>query len=331
MESWTLSKFVKKISVFFCVFGLISCASTYESAKLSRIAESNCYGGFLYDLQKKAAPLPLEQLNLSERLNNNFSQRNLNIANALGMLSFIDEYFKVLEEFKKDPTLENRIAYIEKYQRLSQRFEAAKMEISAVQSELTCEEDRLRQVSQYLKGKEAKQIKNLTVASILLAATWSITSAFVLSDDASVYFGLGVGIVGAGLGYSMLKVKKPVYFTHKRNHLKEIVQGPEQSEFFSPSVWYYLNYIDTNAEDPSSMRGEVLQKWRTLGVFVDIKSRDMPALQEKFFGDGSVYSSQELELRASMYDQVSAKINLMMQDLNYLIIEFGKMQNEYRE
>jgi hypothetical protein len=92
----------------------------------------------------------------------------------------------------------------------------------------------------------------------------------------------------------------------------------------------YLNFIDTDGEAPKSMRSEVLQKWRTLGVFVDIKSKDMPALQENFFGEGGVYSSRELELRASMYDQVSTKINLMMQDLNYLIIEFGKMQNKYR-
>lgn len=331
MEYHTLLKPILKIAISLCALGLFSCASTYNFEKLSKLVESNCYGGSLYELYKKPAALPLDQLNLSDRLNDNFSNRNLNIANAMGMLSFMDEYIKVLEDYKEDPTLENRIAYIERYQRLSQRFEAAKMEISAVQSELTCEEDRLRQVSQYLMGREGKQIKNLTVASILLAATWSIASAFILSDDASVYFGLGVGIVGAGLGYSMLKVKKPVYFTHKRNHLKEIVQGPEQSDFFSPSVWYYLNYIDTNSEEPSSMRGEVLQKWRTLGIFVDIKSKDMPALQEKFFGEGGIYSSRELELRASMYDQVSAKINLMMQDLNYLIIEFGKMQQEFRE
>lgn len=326
---------IKSITKFFLilsVFSLFSCASTYNFEKLSRLVESNCYGGSLYELDKKAAPLPLEQLNLSDRLNKNFSNRNLNIANALGMLSFMDDYIKVLEEYKADPTLEKRIAYIDKYQRLSQRFEASKMEISSVQSELNCEEDRLRQVSQYLMGVEGKEIKNLTVASILLGATWSIVSAFVLNgSDAAVYFGLGVGIIGAGLGYSMLKVRKPVNFTHKRNHLKEIVLGPEQSELFPSSVWYYLNFIDAEGEDPRSMRGEILQKWRTLGVFVDIKSKDMPALQEKFFGEGGIYSSRELELRASMYDQVSAKINLMMQDLNYLIIEFGKMQNEYRE
>ncbi|WP_194973459.1 hypothetical protein [Aquiflexum lacus] len=321
-----------KILIFFCASGLFSCASTYNFEKLSRLVESNCYGGSSYELYKKADPLPLERLNLSDRLNNNFSKRNLNIANALGMLSFIDEYIKVLEEYEADPTLEKRIAYIERYQRLSQRFEASKMEISSVQSELNCEEDRLRQVSQYLMGIEGKEIKNLTVGSILLAATWSIVSVFVLNDsDAAAYFGLGVGIIGAGLGYSMLKVKKPVYFTHKRNHLKEVVLGPEQSELFPSSVWYYLNFIDTDGEAPKSMRGEILQKWRTLGVFVDIRSKDMPALQEKFFGEGGVYSSRELELRASMYDQVSAKINLMMQDLNYLIIEFGKMQNKYRE
>jgi hypothetical protein len=326
-------KFPTVLALFLLAFfsGLFSCTKIHNSEKLSWLGEGNCFGVTkqFFDQQ---IPLSIEEQEISEYLRNNFSNRNLNMANLLGLLPFMEVYFKSLENYHAHPSIENRIEYLERYQRLSQRFEATQMEVSSVQAALHCEEDRMDQVVRYLRSKEGTKVKNLTVGYILLSTTTAIVTVIVLNDpDVADYYGLGAGLVGAALGYRILKVENKIKYNHPQNHLKEIAEGTPNSQLFPSSVWSYLNYVDGDPENPSSARGEILQKWQTLGLFAEIKPKDIPKQREKFFGDGGIYTSSELYLRASMYEQISAQINLMMTDINLLIKEFGVAQREFRD
>jgi hypothetical protein len=305
----------------------ISCASFQDSNINLRLDKSNCFQEYYYDYAEDQIPLPLHTIAIPANLQDNFSRKSINIANAMGILDLLERYLLSLEDFYENPTIENRLRHLELYQKLFQRIGFAELEISSESAELECEEDRADQIAKYLKAKEDDTDTKLTVASIVVGALGAVgTTVFWDSGKTPEYIALTAGILGATLGVMVLVNKKKVSYKHERNHLQEIWEGPATSRYFPASVWYYLNYVYPEIEEQPSKREEIIEKWMGLGLFEDVKPKDKEELIGKFFGDGGVYLSDELAERASMYDQIGSQINLMMQDLKTLSRELEILQ-----
>jgi hypothetical protein len=305
----------------------LSCASFQDSNINLRLDKSNCFLESNYNYSEEQIPSPLHAIEIPENIQLNFSKTAINIANAMGMLDLLDKYVASYERVYLEPTIENRLQHLELYQKLYQRIALAELEISSKAAELECEEDRADQIANYLKVKEGDTDTKLTVASIGIGAIGAIlTTIYFDQGKTPEYIALGTGMLAATLGVFILANKKKVSFHHPNNHLQEIWEGPAVSRYFPPSVWYYLNYKDPDQNDQLSKREEIIEKWMGLGLFEDVKPKEKEQLEEKFFGEGGVYFSDELEERANMYDQLGSRVNLMMQDLKSLSRELEDLE-----
>jgi len=235
------------------------------------------------------------------------------------------------KDYKISLTLEKRIEIVELSQRINQRINISSLEISAVASEMDCEEERADQIATYLKGKEDDAETKLTVGSIVVGAAGAIIAgALIVKGDAGnapEFIGIGAGLTEATLGVMILLNKRKVEFYHSRNALKDIWFAPETSTIFPQSVWYYLTYEKPDCST-KSLRQQLVDKWLGFGQIADTKEKNKEKVYSLFFGEGGKYTADQLNNRANMHDQIEAQINLMKQDLKLLALELEKLNNE---
>src|SRR5690606_40409747 len=84
---------------------------------------------------------------------------------------------------------------------------------------------------------------------------------------------------------------------------------PATSELYSPTLHaalpiYYLNYEDKNQP---ALRKDIIDKWSQFGQI----DQDALHISSLYFGDGGVYTADELNNRADMYDQLESQIYLL--------------------
>ncbi len=302
---------------------MMSCIGLKNTPIQDQLLSSNCNQHNAYSYTADKVPPPIHELTLDASLRTKLSFKSLNMANAIGALDWISQYIKLQQEVLRRPTVENRLAVMEIKQQIDHRINLSSLEVSAVSSELDCEEERTSQVANYLKGKENDFETKLTVGAIVVGASGAVSTGVLITDDkAADYVGLATGVTEATLGMMMLFNKRTTDFYHERNTLKEIWDGEETSASFPPSVWYYLKYYDPKDGKKSSVRNQIITKWMTFGqIDNDDDDSKKQKLIELYFGKGGRYSTEQLENRADMYDQLESHINLMKQDLKGLSVE----------
>jgi hypothetical protein len=320
----SLNKYNLGIFILICTL-LASCAGVKNTQIKNQLVESNCNQQNVYSYTLEDLPQPIYQLELDTALISRFSFKSLNIAHAIGIMSHLTEYVKTQKDYSQNPTLEKKIHLIELSQRINQRINVSSLEISAVASEMDCEEERTDQIASYLKGREDNAEKKFTVGAIIVGAAGAITTGILIvngnESNTPDLIGIGTGLTEATLGLSILLNKRTVELRHERNALKEIWEGKETSTMFPPSVWYYLNYYNPNQPYQSSMRYQIIERWMSFGQIYVAKSKKKKSLINVYFGNGGKYSAEQLYNRASMLDQLEAQISLIKQDLKGLALE----------
>lgn len=300
---------------------LVSCRAVKDVHIRQQMTESNCNQQNIYNYTEEDMPKPLHTLTIDKTLSEQLSYENLNIANAIGVLNDITTYVRL----KNDPDsshFENRLRILEVKQRIHHKINMASLEVSAVASEMDCEEERTGQVANYLQGGERELESNLTIAAIVIGATGAITAGGVIKNEtASNAVGIATGITEASLGLIMLFNNRKINFYHERNALGEIWQGKAISSNFPPSVWYYLNYRDPNKDVPS-VRMEIIDRWRNFGQIAEDSDK---YIEQIYFGKGGKYTTEQLMNRADMYDQLESHINLIKQDLKSLSLSLEEL------
>jgi hypothetical protein len=318
-------------TVTILTFVLTSCAGLKNAQLKSQLDISNCNQQTTFNYSKDHLPKPIHTLNIDTVLTNRFSFQSLNAANAIGLLDLLTEYVNLKKNYKVSPTLEKRIEIVELSQKINQRINISSLEISAVASEMDCEEERADQIATYLKGKEDDAETKLTVGAIVVGAVGAITAGVLLAKgdagNAPEFIGIGAGLTEATLGVMILLNKRKVEFYHSRNALKDIWFAPETSTIFPQSVWYYLTYEKPNGST-KSIRQQLVDKWLGFGQIADTKEKNKEKIYSLFFGEGGKYTADQLTNRANMHDQIEAQINLMKQDLKLLALELEKLNNE---
>lgn len=305
-------------AILFTLTSCVSCRAIKDPAIRDALHKSNCNQQNLYSYMVADLPLPLHEIELSGELKDNLDRRTLNVANAVGILDLIDRYIKVKNN-GDSTSLEARMELLEIRQNMDHSINSASIEISAVSSEMDCEEERISQVANYLSGKQGERESRFTKGAIVLGALGTILTGGVIKNDGiSNTVGIVGGVGEAALGLLLLFNRESVDFHHERNALRDVWTNVRTSEIFPPMVWYYLTYRDTSIGKDKSLRDEIIEKWTNLGQ-IDPESNESTELL--YFGKGAEYTAEELENRADMYDQLESSITLMKQDLKALSLK----------
>lgn len=307
---------------------LTACNSARNASTARAFGQSPCNHQPAYTYTKADLPQPLHEQQLPPALTNRFSPLALHTANAIGLLPDLITLSRHHQATEQTPDIENRLALLEAYQRVLHRISIASLEVSAVASELDCEEERADQLAVYLKGKEDARETRLTVGAIVVGGLGAIAAGILLANDAesnaAEVIGIGTGLAEAVLGVLIWKNEQTALFHHPRNALRDIWEGPETSRIFPPAVWYYLNH-PLPGQAQKSIRQQLVERWTALGQAPDQRAHTTLPL---FFGEGGTYSAGELENRANMYDQLEAQVNLMQQDLKQLALAIEALMRQ---
>ncbi len=292
----------------------LGCATIKDANIRQQVTGSSCNQQNVYSYSEDDLPQPLHAVSIDPALANHLNSGNLHIANALGLLPDLAQYITLKKDIQPSD-LERRLTVLELKQRVDHKINIASLEVSAVASEMDCEEERTSQVANYLKGSESETESKLTIAAIVVGAAGAIaTGGLIESDAASNTVGIATGITEASLGLLMLFNNRKIVFYHKRNALREVWEWKPVSSNFPPFVWYYLTYRDPNKGTPS-IRETIVEKWKNFGQISD----------SVYFGDGGKYTTDQLVNRADMYDQLESHITLMKQDLKALSLAVDRL------
>jgi len=319
-DMW-MKSLASPLYLVFLLLSLGACSAVKDAHIQQQMKASNCNQQNIYDYTEDDMPKPLHTLDIDKALSAYLSYENLNMANAIGILADLTLYVRLIND-TNPADLEKRISLLESKQRIDHKINMTSLEVSAVASEMDCEEERTSQVANYLKAGESELESKLTVAAIVVGATGAIATGGVIKNEtASNTVGIATGITEASLGLVMLFNNRKIDFYHERNALREVWNGKAISNSFPPSVWYYLNYQDPT-KDTVSVRMQIIDKWKNFG---QITEEDDLSVEQIYFGDGGKYTTEQLVNRADMYDQLESHITLMKQDLKSLSLAVEKL------
>jgi len=300
-----------------------SCRSVKNIEIQDLLHHSNCNQQNVYEYTQDSLPIPLHKKAISTLLSQKLSFNSLNMANAIGILDMVSRFAELRQHPKPIEDLQYRLEILELKQAIDQKINSSSLEISAVSSEMDCEEERTGQVANYLEGKIREKESKLTIGAIVVGALGAILTEGVIKEErASHIVGISTGVAEATFGIMMLLNDEKTEFYHKRNALKDIWFGASTSTNFPTAVWYYLNYSNPDNGIKTSLREQIIQKWKSFGQITKSSEEEMLDL---YFGEGGKYTSEQLENRADMYDQLESNINLMKQDLKALSAELEKL------
>ncbi len=305
------------------------CATTVKLNKRHQyLVQSSCYiVGDNYDWKGYPKPFTLNKIAYVRRYNR-FSDNSLYLAYSLGIDSLLNELCETEAQYKLNPTLALRDRYDHEKQKISEKVNLTFLDMTSLKTELDCEEERANQVGMYLQNKVGKREKIYAVAGIVSGAVLGIaaSTAGLASGDSKVpdILGLVGGIGGAALGFKALSVDKRVEFMHSRNQLRDIWEGRDTAQFFSPTVWFYLNNPRNPQDSLPSLRLQLIAKWMAFGQLSDANSKERQAQIDLYFGEGGEYNADELSMRARMLQQLESTIMLITQDLKILLSETYK-------
>ena len=142
------------------------------------LSHSNCNQRNVYNYTEADLPTPLHLQQLSEALQHKLSYNSLNMANAIGLIPTLEKYIQLKAQPKQDA--EYRLSILELKQDMDHKINMSSLEISAISSEMDCEEERTSQIANYLSGRADNRESKLTIAAIVVGAAGAILTGGVI-------------------------------------------------------------------------------------------------------------------------------------------------------
>lgn len=327
-----MSKSVKKYFAYvlatLIIISISSC-STMLPTQLG-LMDNSCSQQPDYQYNKADLPLPLKDVNVDTALYQKFSESSLKIANSIHLLDFLTTYLSLRQLYQANPIVENRLNVLEMSNLISQKINTASLEVSSIASQIDCEKEKVAQIADYLKAKEAARETKLTVTAIAVGAVGTLIGApFVgakLTDNGLNYVTLAIAIAEASLGIMILINEKKISVQHPKNILKDIWEGKETSNMFPPFIWHYLNYYNPSIPGNNSLRYQLVERWLSFGQIQAVSSNKKQKFIDLNFGNGGIYTADQLYNRANMLEQLESVIKLIKQDLTHLSHEFESLK-----
>ena len=224
----------------------------------------------------------------------------------------------------------NALRRLQIRQQLSDRIALAAFEVSSIVAEAGCEETRTDHLADALTEiRSQREEIGLLVAIVGDALIGVVAGALGLAakNTASEIVAIFGGALAAVFGTAAIFMGGEYDFHHSRNLLRDLREGPEQSDVFPPTVWRYLNW--PFKEGGETIRQHLLSHWRAEGRFGEAGSKTERHRLALFFENGGTYSIEELRDRAEMLDNLKAEMSLMNQDFNLLLQEILLPTDDY--
>jgi hypothetical protein len=318
-----LLRFRKKwlVGLGLLLSSLVGCTSTRWADKRLQVETGYCDPPQAYTYNLAYRPLANVQSVVDSALLKAYPRRSLLLANAAGVLPQLKALVHLEQEAKQHPAAATTLAVLAQRQQVLAHLQLMAAAVASIAAELDCEGERADQIAGYLTEQENQRVQRLTVLSIAAGAASGIGTT-VFSAKATQYaFGVGGGLLTAGLGLLTLSSHRKITFTHPRNLLTDVWQESPTSQVYPPNVWYVLQEKAFSNLGESSVGHNTHQRWRRYG---QLAAPDSPAgrrQQTLFFGTGGAYSADELRIRSNMLNELQSAVRLINQDLQGLLLE----------
>jgi hypothetical protein len=258
----------------------------------------------------------------SPAIKRRFSQRARSSAADIGILPLLNQFVETEKRLQHTPTDTDQLKMNTIRQSISEHILLASLDVSNVLAEIECEQDRAIAMKNYLQLQADKRTRKLTIYSILAGAFATVfVSTLTLANAQPQYVeavSVGGGLIGGYLAVRSLTTTDQAQFNHPRNHLTDIRDNPKMSKVYPPMVWHFLTReLENQAKTPTA-REIILDRWRELNLLTEAQSEDQLARLALLFGNGGIYSNDEISHRISLIDSLETEIALMQQELQQL-------------
>ena len=116
------------------------------------------------------------------------------------------------------------------------------------------------------------------------------------------------GVAGTGFGSVDTVLHIDQDFRHPRNFLRELWEGPSESQLFPSVVWRFLNDI-SDQEPNHTVREALLARWRTEGRWDEPELLpDATGHLPLLLGEGGRYGTKALRRRAEMLQHLRSEV-----------------------
>lgn len=231
------------------------------------------------------------------------------------------------------PELERRAAagetqaefeLLETRQRIGQRISLAELDANTVIAEARCEADRTTRVAVSLEVRRTRSTNGLTLMAVASGAiTGAVAGLLTILDERTQGDAVALAgtVVQIGFGAAALIQSFETPLEHRRNLLREVWVGPEETTLFPWTVWQYLSRPGHGGAGAASLRELMISRWRTPGMLEQPGTLAAEHREGLLLGDGGNYTVEDLRARVAMMELLASDVQLMHQDLNLLLRE----------
>jgi len=248
-----------------------------------------------------------------------YPRRNLLTANAVGIVSALQQLLALEAAARQQPGPAAELAVLRQRQLIQAQISLVSSTVSSLAAELDCEGERADQVAGYLTHLDDRRTQRLNVLGISVGAASGIGTTVIDNKPGQYAFGIGGGLLAAGLGLLTLRQQgHTVEFAHPRNLLADVWTEAPASATWPPSVWYMLSTPAFSNAGQTSLAHNTRQRWQHYRQLAHLSSKQGQELATLLFGEGGTYSADELTLRANMLNELQSAVRLLNQELQAL-------------
>jgi hypothetical protein len=308
-----------KTYVLALLLALAGCA-TRPPTRLA-IAAGYCDPPLPYRYNSAFAPQPQVEAALTPALLARYPRRNLLTANAVGILPQLQTLLSLQDAARQHPGPAAELAMLRQRQAIASQVALVSSTVASLAAELDCEGERADQVAGFLKSEDDRRTQRLNVLSIGIGAASGIGTTVIDNQAGQYAFGIGGGLLAAGLGLLTLRQQgHTAEFEHPRNLLAEVWAEKPTAGLFPPSVWYMLTDPAFSNGGQTSIAHNTRQRWQHYGQLAKPNSKRGKQLAVLLFGPGGQYSADELTVRANMLNELQSAVRLLNQELQGLLL-----------
>ncbi|MVN78253.1 hypothetical protein GO988_18135 [Hymenobacter sp. HMF4947] len=304
------------------LLALAGCA-TRPPARL-QVAAGYCDPPLPYRYDPAYSPQPNFEAALTPELLARYPRRNLLTANAAGILPLLRALLALEAQARQHPGPAAELAVLRQRQHIAAQVALVSTTVASVAAELDCEGERADQVAGYLNEQDSHRTQRLNVLSISIGAASGIGTTVIDNQPAQYAFGIGGGLLAAGLGLLTLTGGHAIEFDHPRNLLAEVWNEKPTSALFPPSVWYMLTEPAFSNSGQTAIAHNTRRRWEHYGQLAHPESKDGQKLAALLFGAGGQYSADQLTVRANMLNELQSAVRLLNQELQGLLLALNE-------
>lgn len=110
---------------------------------------------------------------------------------------------------------------------------------------------------------------------------------------------------------------------HPRNLLTDIWNEPETSSYYPQTIWYIITHKEFSNNKQHSICYNIRGRWKEYNQLNECDSKKTKKQINLLLGSGGIYTSDLLQTRANMLNQLQAAIKLLDQDIQQLLYKIN--------